>query len=122
METDVQEPEKMSQEVRFKNSRSGGKLTMADEQKRTDAAGSVDVRLASIVLKRGEKFAHFDVIKKGRAVYATGIGEIPSMDDFCSCGDFTNRNTEYYWDTHGHTLQCKHIIKSRSAVDWLASV
>lgn len=89
------------------------------EEERAQRASGVFSQLQWIGQDRfGVDVAYFNIIKEEKIKYITRIRKVQSLDDTCSCGDSTHRNTISFQDTHGYALQCKHIISSRRLVSW----
>ena len=54
----------------------------------------------------------------GEAKYIGRIEIVKSLDEYCTCPDQFHRNTRFYKDEHGFSLQCKHMIQAKKLRGW----
>ncbi len=80
-------------------------------------AKSKDCRIQFVKLEKN--FSYYNVLNDDNSIkYIGRIEIIPSLNEYCSCPDQFHRNTKFYQDEHGFSLNCKHMLKAKKLRGW----
>jgi len=89
--------------------------SLISHEKRLSKAGDCVIQFVESTITS----AQYNVIDEDGAIkYIGRIDKTPSLDEYCSCPDQFHRNTKFYKDEHGFSLQCKHIIQAKKLRGW----
>lgn len=86
-----------------------GKQILSDEKRKTK---SKEVRI-QFVMGSPDKNYFVALDDEGSQKYNGCVTKKQSMSDYCTCPDYTHRNTDNFINEHGHAFQCKHIMCAR---------
>lgn len=70
-------------------------------------------------VKHGIGFLYYNVLDEDNKIkYIGRIESKPSLDEYCTCPDQFHRNSKAFQDSHGYSLNCKHMIQAKKLRGW----